>query len=160
METTVKNISEIMEHHDNVSIPPNQLTADIMSYIKQTLKDKVENRCNRVGYILSVEEIISISDGILPPENFNGNIIFHVTYTANTCMPKENNIVIAKVQLAQHILCSIGPLWIYVGNNLSNKVKKDDLIKIKLTKIIINANDQTIKALGEIIDVVESISET
>jgi DNA-directed RNA polymerase subunit E'/Rpb7 len=147
----ISSITETIKHVDKVSIRPDQLTADILVYITKTLKDKVENRCNRIGYIIEVIKLVSVSYGIMPPENFNGSIIFEVVYLAKTCIPKENDILEAKVQLSPHIVCSVGPLWIYAGNNTTGAIKKDDIVKVKINKVILNANDHTIKAWGTIL---------
>jgi len=146
----ISNIIKVIEHVDNVSVRPEYLNADILSNLFSILKHKVENRCNRVGYILEVIKLVSISYGVMPPENFDGNVIVEVVYLANTCIPKENDIIEAKVQLVPHIVCSAGPLLIYAGNN-SSTIKKDDIVKILILKVILNYNDHNIKAWGTIL---------
>jgi DNA-directed RNA polymerase subunit E'/Rpb7 len=146
----ISSIVDTIKHVDKISIKPNQLSSDILLYINKTLKDKVESRCNRIGYIMEVTQILSISYGIMPPENFNSNVIFEIVYLAKTCIPKENDIISAKVQLVPHIVCSAGPLWIYAGSSTEN-IKKDDIVNVKINKVILNTNDHNIKAWGTIV---------
>jgi DNA-directed RNA polymerase subunit E'/Rpb7 len=75
------------------------MNVDIRENMKDVLKYKVEKKCNNNGFVDEVYRIVEYSDGLMPSENLNGSAIYNVVYHCRLCIPVENTIIIAQVQI-------------------------------------------------------------
>lgn len=160
-----------IKQHTKISIEPYHMNSDIRNNMKLTLKKKVEKKCNKNGYIDEVYKILEYSDGMMPPENLNGNAIYNITYHCKICIPVEGTLIIGQVRVInQEIVVAInGPIMFFISkenvdtnvwdipdgylNKLaSRKLTAGDFIKIQITDKRINQNDTQIKTIGKLID--------
>ena len=158
-----KNIKE----YTRISIEPFNMNSDIKNYMKKKLKEKVEKKCNRNGYIEEVYKIVEYSDGFMPVENLNGNAIYNITYNCKICVPVENTMIIGLVKVINQelIIATNGPIIIFLPKeyidiniweindgyiNINNKKKliSGDYIKVQIYKKKINLNDENINTIG------------
>jgi len=163
-----------IKQHTRISIHPYHMNSDIILNIKFILKKK-EKKCNKNGFIDEVYKILEYSDGIMPPENLNGSILYNITYHCKICIPIENTLIIGQVKVInQELIIAInGPIMIFIpkenidSNNwdvidgYENKATKTKLatesyIKIQITDKRINQNDNQIKSIGRLYDLASS----
>lgn len=154
-----------------IQLQPYHLNSDIELNMETILKENVENKCNKYGYIDKVYKIQSYEEGLLKKENLSGTVDFNITYECKMCFPIENTIIIAKlIAINQElVMASNGAIIIFIpknnidkniwdiGNTFINKLtdkelKKNDLVKILINKIKINQNDKQIKCIGILLD--------
>jgi DNA-directed RNA polymerase subunit E'/Rpb7 len=150
-----------------IQVLPQHMNSDILSNMELILKHKVENKCNKHGYIDKVHTIDKYYEGNLITENFLGAANYKVDYQCRMCLPIENTMIIAKVHNinSELVILSNGPIIIFVPkenidtniwnitNNITHKkndkiLKIDDYIKVVIDKIRINQNDTQIKSIG------------
>ena len=150
-----------------IQVLPQHMNSDILSNMELILKQKVENKCNKYGYIDKVHTIEKYSEGELITENFLGAANYKIDYQCRMCLPIENTMIIAKVHNinSELIILSNGPIIIFIPkdnidtniwnitNNITHKkkdqiLKTDDYVKVVIHKIKINQNDTQIKSIG------------
>jgi len=160
-----------MKQYTNILIEPYHMNSDIKNNMKTVLQKKVENKCNKNGYVVEVYRIIEYSDGKMPRENLSGSAIFNITYHCKICIPVENSVIIGlvKVMNQELVIASNGPIIIYIpkenvdintwnvqnnylNKNNNKKLKKDEYIKIQIIDKRINLYDVQIKAIGKLLD--------
>ena len=139
--------------------------------MKIILKKKVEKKCNKNGFVDEVYRILEYSDGIMPPENLNGSVIYNITYHCKICIPVENTIIICQIKVInQELVIAVnGPIMFFIPkenidtniwdipDGYLNKLKKkklqrDDYVKVQIVDKRINQNDSQIKSIGKLID--------
>jgi len=129
-----------VEQHTVVSLEPYQMNSDIAINTKINLKNKVENKCNKYGYIVKVHKILETSDGNLPAENFSGNAIYDIKYHAKICIPINNTYIIGKIMVSNKklIVATNGPIRIFIPkNNIDTtnfEIRNNDLFHKKTNK--------------------------
>ena len=147
------------------------MNSDIKNNMKIILKNKVEKKCNKNGFIDEVYRILEYSDGIMPPENLNGSAIYNITYHCKVCIPIENTMIIGQIRVInQELIIAVnGPIMFFIPkenidtntwdipdgytNKLNKKkLNRDDFVKIQIVDKRINQNDSQIKAIGKLID--------
>jgi len=143
--------------------------------MKIILKKKIEKKCNKNGFVDEVYRILEYSDGMMPPENLNGSVIYNVTYHCKICIPVENTIIIGQIRIINQelIIAANGPIMFFIPKenidtnnwdipdgylNKTNKKKlqRDDFVKIQIMDKRINQNDTQIKSIGKLIDFASS----
>lgn len=81
-----------------VAITPQEMNNSIDENIKKRIKNTVEGKCIREGYVRPGSvEIVNKSMGSMMMAQFNGNILFNVRYSCDVCDPKEGMLIEAKV---------------------------------------------------------------
>ena len=160
---------------------PIQIDNDIYINLKNNLKEKVEKKCNKYGYITKVYKILDMSEGEIIPENFDASIVFNVKFSCRICLPTINKKIICKVDLYNKSLIKAvnGPIICIISNNnintdnftIDNKgdyvhksnvvIKTDSYITIKINGLNFYAGDERILILGQLDDLPtkEEISE-
>jgi len=160
-----------IKQHTRISIEPYHMNSDIILNIKLILKKKKEKKCNKNGFIDEVYRILEYSDGMMPPENLNGCIIYNITYHCKICIPVENTLIIGQIKVINQelIIAMNGPIMIFIpkenvdsnywdivdgyNNKKSNKkLMTENYVKIQITDKRINQNDNQIKSIGKLID--------
>ena len=158
-----------IKQYTRISIEPYHMNSDIILNLKLILKKKKEKKCNKNGFIDEVYRILEYSDGMMPPENLNGCVIYNITYHCKICIPVENTLIIGQVKVINQelIIAMNGPIMIFIPkenvdtnyweiidgykNKKSNKkLVTEDFIKIQITDKRINQNDNQIKSIGKL----------
>lgn len=153
--------------YTTIQILPYHMNSDIVSNMEMVLKQKVEKKCNRYGYIDKVYSIESYQEGYLLNENFNGAANYKVDYSCRICLPIENTIIISKIHRvnSELIMATNGPIITFIpkeninttiwdiSSNIKHKeketeLKQNDYVKIIIIKQKINQNDTQIKTIG------------
>jgi DNA-directed RNA polymerase subunit E'/Rpb7 len=108
-----------------VSLNPRFLDVDFAKYIEKIVKNNVEGRCIREGYVVPGTTIVlERSMGNLNNNQFNGNIIYDVKIGVKICNIPINSIVKAPIIKMNKLglLAELGPLMIIVPKEIhSNK---------------------------------------
>lgn len=108
-----------------VSLNPRFLDIDFAKYIEKIVKNNVEGRCIREGYVVPGTTIVlERSMGNLNNNQFNGNIIYDVKIGVKICNIPVNSIVKAPIIKMNKLglLAELGPLMIIVPKEIhSNK---------------------------------------
>jgi len=108
-----------------VSLNPRFLDVDFVKYIEKIVKNNVEGRCIREGYVVPGTTIVlERSMGNLNNNQFNGNIIYDVKIGVKICNIPVNSVVKAPIIKMNKLglLAELGPLMIIVPKEIhSNK---------------------------------------
>jgi DNA-directed RNA polymerase subunit E'/Rpb7 len=158
---------------DIIQLKPYHMNSDILNNMLKVLKNKIEKKCNKNGYIDTVYKIVNYSEGIIPSVNLNAAANYEVSYECKIYMPIENSIIIGLIRIInpELIIAVNGPILIFIVkakdsidttiwnifNNYENKINNKKLaigdhVKIHITDKKINKNDVQIIALGKLLD--------
>lgn len=158
--------------YTRISLAPHNLNSDIKNNIMFKLKNSIEKKCNKYGFIENIYEIAEYKDGIIMNEDFSGNVIFNVKYYCKLCLPVINTVIIGQIKLINQelIIANNGPMYIFITNNnindefwkvnnneivnkkTKNKLKENNLVKILILDKRINANSKKINLIGKLQD--------
>lgn len=150
-----------------VTIKSDQLDENILKHMLQNLKNKVENKCNEVGYIVRVHQILEYGEGIIDSDTFMGSVNYNVTYSCYFCSPTIGSEILCKVQkYVEGYLSAInGPIRIGVSLTRSPKdityndrkiqykgkdISPNDIIKVNILTTKISKGETNIILLGEL----------
>ena len=158
--------------YTKVQILPHMMNSDIESNMDLVLQKKVENKCNKYGYICKVYGIDSYEDGIMVPENLLGAVNYNVTYQCKICIPIENTVIIGQIKGINQELIIIknGPIVVFVPKtnidsniwNISNEfthkktkhlLQVGDSVEVLINKKKINQGDSQIKCIGTLLNI-------
>jgi len=164
-----------IKQYTRISVEPFHMNSDIKNNMKIILKKKIEKKCNKNGYVDELYRILEYSDGIMPPENLNGCVIYNITYHCKICIPIENTLIIAQIKVInQELIIAVnGPIMFfipkenvdtniwdipegYLNKTKNKKIQRDDYVKIQVIDKRINQNDSQIKSIGKLIDFASS----
>jgi len=164
-----------IKQYTRISIEPFNMNSDIKNNMKIVLKKKIEKKCNKNGFVDEVYRILEYSDGMMPPENLNGSVIYNITYHCKICIPVENTNIIGQIKVInQELIIAVnGPIMFFIPkenidtniwdipDGYMNKLKKkkiqrDDYVKIQIIDKRINQNDSQIKSIGKLLDFASS----
>ena len=158
--------------YTRISLAPHNLNSDIKNNIMFKLKNSIEKKCNKNGFIENIYEIAEYKDGIIMNEDFSGNVIFNIKYYCKLCLPVINTVIIGQIKLInlELIIANNGPMYIFITNNnindefwkvnnneiininTKNKLKENNLVKILILDKRINANSSKINLIGKLQD--------
>tara|TARA_Y100000590_G_scaffold240874_1_gene270877 strand:- start:1219 stop:1818 length:600 start_codon:yes stop_codon:yes gene_type:complete len=157
--------------YTTIQVLPQHMNSDILSNMELIVKQKVENKCNKHGYIDKVHSIDNYYEGNLITENFLGAANYKIDYQCRMCLPIENTMIVAKIHNinSELVILSNGPIIIFVPKenidtniwSITNNIihikkdrvlKTDDYVKVIIDKIKINQNDTQIKSIGVLND--------
>jgi DNA-directed RNA polymerase subunit E'/Rpb7 len=116
-----------------VSLNPRFLDVDFAKYIEKIVKNNVEGRCIREGYVVPGTTIVlERSMGNLNNNQFNGNIIYDVKIGVKICNIPVNSVVKAPIIKMNKLglLAELGPLMIIVPKEIHTN--KDAFKDIKI----------------------------
>ena len=152
-----------------ISLYPYQMDNDLFIHIKNNLKSKVENKCNKYGYINYVHRIIDCGNGVLDANNLSGNAVYNVKYLANICIPIQNTQILIQMDIVDSkiIRGSNGPIsCIILSKNINTEnfkiknngdiihnetdslLKKGDYVKVNILASQFNYNEVNIHIIG------------
>lgn len=167
------------ELEEIVSLQPYQMNNNRLLNLKNNLKNKVLNKCNKYGYITYVHKIISSGNGILDVNNLSGNAVYKVKYFANICIPIDNTQILINMDIIDNkiIKGSNGNIdCIILSKNINmnkfkiknngeivhietdNIIKKGDYVKVNILASRFNANDTKIHIIGLLDDIATNIN--
>ena len=156
-----------LEQTSRVTLYPQQMNGDILLKLKLNLKDKVEKKCNKYGYIDKVYKISSFEDGLMSGENLSGSAIYEVIYQCKIYMPMQNTSIVSEAILVnpELIVCINGPIKIFIPREninskvfditrefLHHKTKKtlqlNQKVIVRIKSKRLNQGDKNIKCIG------------
>ena len=151
-----------VETKTTISLEPKYLKNNIDSVILKKLKDEVEGKCIKDGFVKQNSvKILKRSCGIAQMSSFNGNSLHHVLYSIDICNPLEGNIIeVQAININKMgILAGIpyeqqSPINImlakqhHIENESFDKIKVDDIFKIKVIGKRYEYGDTSISVIG------------
>ena len=154
-----------MEHlavfEEQISLTPHDFSKEISSIndlIILKLKDKLENRCSKHGFVLPDSiKIISRSNGKSTSGRFTGDFQFYVQAQGMVINPPEGIIlegeVIRKNKMGIYLnyknaIRVIVPRDLHIGNEDFDSVMIGDTIRVEIKKSRFQMNDESILSVG------------
>lgn len=122
-----------------VSLNPRFLDENFVSFIEKIVKNNVEGKCVKEGYVVPGTVIIlERSIGNMNNNQFNGNIMFELKIGAKVCNIPVNSVIKAPVKKINKLglLAELGPLMIIVpreihtGKDLFKDIKIGEEIEL------------------------------
>lgn len=169
MDIEISTPIKSKQQYTRIMIPPHMMNSDIEDNMTIVLQQKVEQKCNRYGFIQKVHYIEKYEEGLILPENFSGSAPYNVTYMCDIVIPIENTVIVGTVKALNPELAIIvnGPIIVFipkanidtniwdVSNEFTDKktrtiLKQDDYVKVHLDKVKINQGDVQIKCIGKL----------
>lgn len=127
---------------------PCDLHGDYQSRVHEQLKQKLEGKCTRFGYIQEGSiEPVSVHMGAIEAQTFRGYVIFEVKCTAAMCNPAVGTIIRARVVNVNNF----GLLCMSIDDNPQRQVM--DIIIPKDMKSVTSAVDIRMIKVGDTVDV-------
>ena len=110
------------KNREIVSVSPHQIGNNLYTYLKKNLKEKLENKCNDLGYIVEIFKINEYYAEFIKPSDFSGNCQFAVNYECRICKPQRNDIIVGKIiNINRMIVAKNGPIDIIIPyDNINN----------------------------------------
>lgn len=128
---------------DKVKIFPHLLNDDLLDNVLTLVKNKYENRCNKDGYIIKINDINLLDENYIDIEDNSSAIVNLINININICIPMINDIIILKVIKIENALkiAQNGPLFLIIKEN-DELINKDNfkLIDNKIYDIKNNNN--------------------
>lgn len=154
-----------MEHlavfEEQICLTPHDFSKQISSIndlILLKLKDKLENRCSKHGFVLSDSiKIISRSNGKSTSGRFTGDFQFYVQAQGMVINPPEGIViegeVIRKNKMGIYLnykdaIRVIVPRDLHIGNEEFDNVTIGDIIRVEIKKSRFQMNDESILSVG------------
>jgi len=105
-----------MEQYTRIQVQPCHMNKDILQHILDALRKKVEDKCNKNGFVLKVHKIVKYEEKIMLPENLSGAAPYNITYNCRICIPLENLIIIGMIKVinSELLICFNGPIIIFI----------------------------------------------
>jgi DNA-directed RNA polymerase subunit E'/Rpb7 len=106
-----------------VCLKPNFLDNNIYIHLKTILKQNVEKKCNKYGFIHTIHKIIDHKEGYMIPEDLTGSVVYDIKYSALVCLPQENTTIVCKINKMENNLFTAenGPILIILKQQDINK---------------------------------------
>ena len=157
-----------------IELYPHQMNADLYLNLKQNLKNALEGKCNKYGFIYKIIRIEDYSDNIINPENFSGNAVYNIVYIANICIPLVKTTIIVKVEnFNKHLILgkngpinaiikvtdinpnifAIKPNGSILIQTLNKNLEQGDYIKINIDGKKFYPGDDKIGIMASVIDI-------
>jgi hypothetical protein len=154
-----------MEHtvlfEEQVSLVPNDFSKEITSIndlLLNKLKEKLENKCSRNGYVLANSlKILSRSLGKASLGRYVGDYVFYVQLQGDVLNPPDGIViegeVISKNKMGLYInyknaIRVIVPRDLHIGNEEFDSVSIGNNIKVEIKKSRFQVNDESILSVG------------
>lgn len=146
---------------EQVSLVPSDFSKEITSIndiLLDKLKDKLENKCSRNGYVIPNSlKILSRSLGKASLGRYVGDYVFYVQLQGNVLNPPDGIVlegeVISKNKMGLYInyknaIRVIVPRDLHIGNEEFDSVTVGDKIKVEIKKSRFQVNDESILSVG------------
>lgn len=139
-----------------IILTPEFINKNFEENLKNILISQVGDKCIKEGYVDSNSiKIMKRNIGKTMDQNFSGNIIFDIVYTANICNPMEGNIINCSVDKINKlgILANLPPLSIVIAKQYHNNKELFKNLKIG-DKIKVVVVDKRYALNGNVIEVI------
>lgn len=150
--------------HTVVQLQPSEFNDSIDQTILDKLRNKVEGKCDRNGYIKpGSTEIIKRSLGQVLQGNFNGSCNFRISFKVDICNPVEGMVIKAIVKNINKmgLFCELhniepSPLSIILAKQHHLKsekfenIKMNSVIQVEIIGVKFDYNDTQIKCIGRL----------
>lgn len=122
----------------DVIVFPNQINKNIDENLMINLRNLVENKCVKNGYVMKIYDIVEKGDGKIDDDNLSGYITYHVKYTCYLCSPVVNLEMVCEVMTMSNgfLVGKNGPMTVILSHR-----------DINLQVFNIEHNNQDIKYL-------------
>ena len=159
--------------HTVVQLQPSEFNDSIDQTILDKLRNKVEGKCDRNGYIKpGSTEIVKRSLGQVLQGNFNGSCNFRISFKVDICNPVEGMVVKAIVKNINKmgLFCELhniepSPLSIILAKQHHLKsekfenVKMNSVIQVEIIGVKFDYNDTQIKCIGRLTEDGKTLEE-
>ena len=144
-----------------ISIPPIMLNNDLNKHIYDNLKNKIEGKCTKEGYIKEGSiKIISKSNGFFSGSLFTGVVNFNITFSADVCRPVKGDIINCEVKYINKlgIQAELGSLLIIIAKefhedkSIFKNIKQGDQIEIEVIDSKFKKDEKNILIAAKIKD--------
>lgn len=157
-------VNSLLTHR--VILKPIELTSSIKDVLVNKIKNAVEKKCIKEGYVLPDSVVL---EEYSCPKIDRGNIIYYTKYSCKICYPVEGMIlectcdiksragIHAMYEFVNDLNEIIQPIEIFVyrEHNLDdatfNRIKEKDKIKICIIGIRIELNSPTISVIAKLV---------
>jgi DNA-directed RNA polymerase subunit E'/Rpb7 len=150
--------------HTVVQLQPSEFNDSIDQTILDKLRNKVEGKCDRNGYIKpGSTEIIKRSLGQVLQGNFNGSCNYRISFKVDICSPVEGMIIkaVVKNKNKMGLFCELhniepSPLSIilakqhHLKSDTFENVKLNSIIQVEIIGVKFDYNDTQIKCIGRL----------
>ena len=142
-----------------ISLNPRYLDENFPAYIEKIVKNNVEGKCIKEGYVVpNTVIILKRSIGNMNNNQFNGNIMFDITIGAKVCNIPVNSVIKASVKKINKlgILAELGPLMIIVPKEIHqdkepfSKINISDEIDLLVIGKTFNLNSNVISIYAKL----------
>ena len=154
-----------MEHsvvfEEQISMVPNDFSKEITSIndiLLNKLKERLENKCSRNGYVLPNSlKILSRSLGKASSGRYVGDYVFYVQLQGNVLNPPDGIVVegevISKNKMGLYLnyrnaIRIIIPRDLHIGNEEFDSTSVGDKVKVEIKKSRFQVNDESILSVG------------
>lgn len=112
---------------EKVKIYPHLLNEDLLDNVFNIIRLKYENRCNKDGYVMKINDVNLIDENYIDIEDNSGAVVNTVNINLNICIPMINDIIILKVVKVENVLkiAQNGPLYLII-KELDELINKDN----------------------------------
>lgn len=145
-----------------ISVEPKYLNNNIDRVLLTKLKDNVEGKCIKDGYVKKNSvKIIKRSAGVAQISGFNGSSLFHIMYSIDVCNPLEGHIIEVQALNINKMGIFAGvpyeqnsPINVmiakqhHIDNPKFDKIKENDIFKIKVIGKRYEYGDTSIQIIG------------
>jgi DNA-directed RNA polymerase subunit E'/Rpb7 len=159
--------------HTVVQLQPSEFNDSIDQTILDKLRNKVEGKCDRNGYIKpGSTEIVKRSLGQVLQGNFNGSCNFRISFKVDICNPVEGMVVkvIVKNINKMGLFCELhniepSPLSIilakqhHLKSDKFENIKMNSIIQVEIIGVKFDYNDTQIKCIGRLTEDGKTIEE-
>ena len=140
-----------------IYVKSSELTTNFDKNFINILRNEVEGKCNREGYV-EKGSIEIIDHGTLDTEviRYKGGVMVNVTFTGKVVNPNEDDIIECQIQRYNDfgIMAKAGPLNIIIpfNENKDNTIVIGNKIKVKVVKSTLILNDDHIDVYATFYD--------
>ena len=122
----------------DVIVFPHQINRNIDESLMINLRNLVENKCVKNGYVMKVYDIVEKGDGKIDDDNLAGYIVYHVKYTCYLCSPVVNLEMVCEITTMSNgfLVGKNGPMTVILSHR-----------DINSQSFVVEHNNQDIKHL-------------
>ena len=157
-------MEQIAVFEEKVVLTPKDLQGEITSFddiLVQKLKDQLEGRCSRHGYVKKESvEILSRSLGYAEKGRFTADILYYIKAQGKVLNPPDGfeveGEVIRKNKMGLYVVIDDAikimiPRDLHIGNEEFDSIEMGDKIRIEIKKSRFQVNDSYILSVGKFV---------
>ena len=130
----------------------------IDSILSSHLKDKLENKCSRHGFVIPNSlETLSRSMGQIENGKFTGNIVFHIQAQGRVYNPANGTRIVGRIlkrnkmgiyMIYKNAIRILVPRDLHIGNEEFEALQPQDTIEVEIRKSRFQMNDSYILSVA------------